>query len=219
MKPDTGPAATMGERVEAVFSRVAQPVVDDVIAQPRLGEETEPAAVIEQPNSAPASQDSGQPHVMPASDVPPASVEDKGDEAVGREEEYEPPASSIAIAEFTRKDDIVPQPRVLGSFQDLFAFARKPVVAESKEDVSLWSPVTYKPGTSRAQEYKAEDCIETVNAAVFEVDHLPLNKVDAFLERLARTGLKFFVYTTPRTEAAARTVRAKTTPTSAWSSY
>ena len=104
------------------------------------------------------------------------------------------PASPLSIAVFPNKLATEPQPKQFESFGGLASWLSAALVAESKDAVPLWSPVTYAPGTTRST--RTQDAIVSVNAGVLEVDHLPLKEMEPLIDRLESTGLELVVYST-----------------------
>jgi hypothetical protein len=102
--------------------------------------------------------------------------------------------SALEIAIFGNKLVKHPHPRTFKSFGAFATWLSEPHTALSKDDVLLWSPVTYAQGADRGT--PTERAIVSVNAGVLEVDHLALGEVEPFIGRLEATGLESVVYST-----------------------
>jgi hypothetical protein len=106
------------------------------------------------------------------------------------------PPGAFEIAEFAHHRATEPNHIQMSTFGALATWLDTPFIAETKEEVPLWSPVTYVPGTSRAREWPAAASIWRVHAGVFEVDHLPLHQLEPLVQRLASSGYEATIYST-----------------------
>lgn len=98
----------------------------------------------------------------------------------------------IEICEFRNINDKVPVPRIFPDWEALCnylsVFEVTPTRAE-KLARSLWSPVTYPPGKTRSNKNA-----ESVNVAVFDIDHATEEELQELLTELSFT--RFFMHST-----------------------
>ena len=106
------------------------------------------------------------------------------------------PEGAFEVAEFPHLRATEPTHVRMASFGALAEWLRFPFVAETKEAVPLWSPVTYVPGTTRGSEWPANAAIWRVHAGVLEVDHLPLEGVEPLIRRIEASSFEAIVYST-----------------------
>jgi hypothetical protein len=106
------------------------------------------------------------------------------------------PRGAFEIAEFPHHRATEPNHVQMSAFGALATWLGTPFIAETKEEVPLWSPVTYVPGTSRARDWPAAASIWRVHAGVFEVDHLPLQGVEPLIQRIEASSFEAIIYST-----------------------